>query len=123
MFGATVRVAKSRKHASGAWSHKSCCGATFTSMIKYFWRSEMKKSKLLHKHPSYHQIFVQQCVYCTKLNSIKVSNPFVQGFWVLVPNYVANYGVFVSNFMSQITLFLEPHFNPPKSRWCHKTTF
>ena len=53
------RVAKSRKRASGAWSHKSCCGATFTSMIKYFWRSEMKKSKLLHKHPSYHQIFAQ----------------------------------------------------------------
>ena len=50
------RVAKSRERASGARSHKSCCGATFTSMIKYFW---LKKSKLLHKHPSYHQIFAQ----------------------------------------------------------------
>ena len=32
-------------------------------------------------------------------------------FFVLVPNYVANYGVFVSNFMSRITLF-----------WCHILT-
>ena len=95
-----ARVSKSPERASGARSHKSCCGATFTSMIKYFW---LKKSKLLHKHPSYH-------VYCTKLNSIKVSNPFVQGFLGFgtklcrelrcfrVKFYVANHAVFGATF-------------------------
>ena len=36
-YATWARVSKSRERASGARSHKSCCGATFTSMIKYFW--------------------------------------------------------------------------------------
>ena len=75
------------KVASGARGHKSCCGATLTSMIKYFFLTCDPENYHITKY-LHNNVFV-----APNWTQSKFLTLLCMFLGVLVPNYVAKYGV------------------------------
>ena len=75
------------KVASSARGHKSCCGATLTSMIKYFFLTCDPENYHITKY-LHNNVFVAP--NWTESKSLTLLCMFLG---VLVPNYIAKYGV------------------------------